>query len=208
MNDAKTIGERLKIARIHAGFSTAQAAAESLGMKYPTYAAHENGSRSVPRAYEKYARRYRVSLDWLLRGIGAGPGETDHEDTNHVFEIPLVSGISAGALQRDDLRDEQIGTITVGQLAIGDWFAMEVDGDSMDRISPPNSIVVVNRSDKRLVGNACYIIADEYGNATYKRYRPNPDRFEPVSTNPTHETIYPDNMPPVVGRVKMSILRL
>lgn len=74
-NDPKKIGERLQLAREKAGFLTAAEAAEALGMKYSTYAGHENGSRGVVRSAEKYARRFRVSLDWLLRGKGPGPGE-------------------------------------------------------------------------------------------------------------------------------------
>ncbi|MFT4162737.1 LexA family protein [Rhizobium sp. SYY.PMSO] len=208
MNDTKKIGERLKEARRHAGFATAVEAAESLGIRYPTYAAHENGSRGVVRAAQQYARRYRVSLDWLLRGVGAGPGETDEVLSDRAIDVPLLTTISAGELQRDDIADEAKGIVTVGQLPEGDWIALEVVGDSMDRISPPNSIIIVNRADKRLVPNACYVIADEDGQATYKRYRPSPDRFEPVSTNSAHEPIFPDNTPPVVGRVKMSILKM
>jgi transcriptional regulator with XRE-family HTH domain len=76
MTDASEIGMRLKIAR-QLRYPTARAAAEALGVKYPTYAAHENGSRGVVRAAEHYARRFRVSLDWLLRGKGQGPGVED-----------------------------------------------------------------------------------------------------------------------------------
>jgi SOS-response transcriptional repressor LexA len=208
MSDTVKIGNRLKEARRHAGFATAIEAAASLGIRYPTYAAHENGSRGVVRAAEQYARRYRVSLDWLLRGIGVGPGEAEEIVSDRAIDVPLLTTISAGDLQRDDIADEAKGVITVGQLPDGDWIALEVVGDSMDRISPPNSVIIVNRADKRLVPNACYVIADENGEATYKRYRPNPDRFEPVSTNSAHEPIFPDNMPPVVGRVKMSILKM
>lgn len=76
----------------------------------------------------------------------------------------------------------------------------------MDRISPPDSMIIVNRRDKRLVANACYVIADGDGGATYKRYRPDPMRFEPVSTNPAHEPMFPDHEPTIIGRVRRTIL--
>ncbi len=208
MSDTVEIGKRLKLAREHAGYANATLAAQSLGMKYPTYAGHENGSRGVVRNAKQYARRYRVSLDWLLRGVGPGPGEADEIISDKAIDIPILTTVSAGALQRDDVSDEAKGTVTVGQLPIGDWIALEVSGDSMDRISPPTSIIVVNRADKTLVPNGCYVIADENGDATYKRYRPAPDRFEPVSTNAELEAIFPDNTPTIIGRVRMSILKM
>src|SRR5690606_31605024 len=91
-----------------------------------------------------------------------------------VLRVPLLATVSAGVLMRDDLVDEAIRTLTITDLPLGDWIALRVDGDSMNRISPPDSIILVNRKDKRLVNNACYVIADHHGNATYKRYRPNP----------------------------------
>lgn len=110
---------------------------------------------------------------------------------------------------REEIADEALGWLRVADLPKnGDWLALRVQGDSMDRISPPESVIIVNRRDKRLVANACYVIDDGEGNATYKRFRPEPMRFEPVSVNPKHETIFPDNDPTIVGRVYQTILRL
>ncbi|BAQ18347.1 hypothetical protein GL4_2914 [Methyloceanibacter caenitepidi] len=67
----------------------------------------------------------------------------------------------------------------------------------------------MDRKDKRLIANACYVITDgESGDATYKRYRPDPARWEPVSTNAEHEPIYvtEDSKPTVVGRVRRTLL--
>ncbi|QZN99766.1 hypothetical protein [Chenggangzhangella methanolivorans] len=77
----------------------------------------------------------------------------------------------------------------------------------MDRISPPESIIFVNRKDRTLVANACYVVATEDGEASYKRFRPNPDRWEPVSTF-EHPTLYADQglSPKIVGRVKLTTL--
>jgi phage repressor protein C with HTH and peptisase S24 domain len=108
-----------------------------------------------------------------------------------------------------DVSEETIGMIEETDLSPdGDWIALQVVGDSMDRISPPESIIFIDRRDKVLVPNACYVIANGDGEATYKRFRTNPMRFEPVSTNPSHETIYPQREPLIVGRVKKSILKM
>lgn len=61
--------ERLKQARLNAGYSTASDAAEAMGMSRATYIGHENGSRAFRiDAAEKYARWFRVRSSWLLTG--------------------------------------------------------------------------------------------------------------------------------------------
>lgn len=114
--DNKAVGKRLAVAREKAGFSTATEAAEALGMKYPTYAGHENGSRGVVRAAQRYARRYHVSLDWLLRGTGPGPGEAQPDaETAQLRAALLAYGVDGSDLRRvlaiidgfvDDFSDE------------------------------------------------------------------------------------------------------
>lgn len=68
--------ERLRWARKRAGFDTAKAAAESLGMKKDTYSAYERepGKSKVTgldhqRAIQ-FARKFKVSWEWLLTGSG------------------------------------------------------------------------------------------------------------------------------------------
>lgn len=62
--------ERLKWAREQADYEDATAAAESLGIPAATYLGHENGSRGFKSRAEAYARKFRVSLEWLLTGRG------------------------------------------------------------------------------------------------------------------------------------------
>lgn len=120
--------------------------------------------------------------------------------------VPHLSWVSAGEMKRDVVADEQIGTIFIAGLPPGDWIALTVRGDSMDRISPPESIIFVNRRDKTLVPNGLYVIDDGEGNATYKRYRSGPPRrFEAVSTKEI-EPIYFEQEPTIIGRVRRTIL--
>ena len=69
----KKMHERLAEARA-ARFETPGDAAESLGIPYSTYAAHENGTGKFKLdSAIQYARKFKVSLDWLLTGKGKGP---------------------------------------------------------------------------------------------------------------------------------------
>lgn len=73
MNDP---AERLRIARLRAGYETAKEAAEALGFPVSTYLGHENGSRGYPaKKAEIYARKFKVREQWLLYGVGEGPGQ-------------------------------------------------------------------------------------------------------------------------------------
>ncbi len=123
--------------------------------------------------------------------------------------IPILTWVSAGALAIDDAQQDTIGEAEAAGLdPKGHWIALRVEGDSMDRISPPGSLIFVNLNDRRLVTNACYIISNDGGEATYKRFRASPPRFEPVSTNPAHEPIFPDGEPAVIGRVRRTVLEM
>lgn len=51
-----------------------------MGFPVSTYLAHENGSRGYPaKKAEIYARKFKVREQWLLYGVGEGPGQKgDH----------------------------------------------------------------------------------------------------------------------------------
>jgi transcriptional regulator with XRE-family HTH domain len=82
------LAERLKEARKNAGYNSASAAAEALGVKYPTYAAHENGTR-IPKAAELalYAKRFRVSQTYLLDGRESASNQST--PTQYMHTLPL-----------------------------------------------------------------------------------------------------------------------
>lgn len=201
-DDRPEAAKRLEIARKAKGLKTPKDASRYFGWKYETYIQHEQGIRGIGRQVAKYAQAFKVSEGWLLTGEGVGPGE----DVQQV-SVPILTWVSAGLAARDEASQDVLGYIRVPDLDQRQrWIALRVEGDSMDRISPPGSIIIVNIHDKKLVPNACYVIADGDSNVTYKRYRSNPARFEPVSTNPAHEPIFPDGEPEIVGRVKKSII--
>lgn len=66
--------ERLRWARIRAGYPTAKAAAESLGMKKDTYSAYErepDKSKSTSMDHQRamqFGRKFKVNWEWLLLG--------------------------------------------------------------------------------------------------------------------------------------------
>lgn len=154
-----------------------------------------------PRQSEllRLAKLYKVPIETLF-GEEAGGGM--------VRQVPRLSWVSAGDwwLPEQVVEGDDLPTMPVSGLPEGDWVALTVDGSSMDRISPPGSVIILDRKDKRLVPNGCYVIADEEGRATYKRFRPDPARFEPVTFTEGHETLFPKGKVQVIGRVRRSII--
>jgi len=63
--------ERLRLARIEAGYDDATTAAKALHIAVPTYTSHENGTRGFRAdSAEAYAKKFNVAVEWLLYGRG------------------------------------------------------------------------------------------------------------------------------------------
>jgi DNA-binding XRE family transcriptional regulator len=78
--EAMTPNERLKIARAAAGYKSAVDAADALGMPRSTYIGHENGLRGFPaKRAASYAKKFKVTEEWLLYGKGEGPVKQEAE---------------------------------------------------------------------------------------------------------------------------------
>lgn len=73
----------------------------------------------------------------------------------------------------------------------------------MDREAPPGSVIVVDYTQTFPVDRTL-VVARRGSETTFKRYRDNdgPRRLEPVSTDPSHQTIFENGQSiEIVGRV-------
>jgi transcriptional regulator with XRE-family HTH domain len=113
----ETISDRLKQARVAAGFETVEQAAAALGVPYQTYAGHENGRSGFKAdSIVQYCRRYKVSTDWLLTGRGKGPGGSSDiayeiyllAQTLPVSELTKALDIIRVLAQRSDPREQNL----------------------------------------------------------------------------------------------------
>jgi transcriptional regulator with XRE-family HTH domain len=71
----ETMGERLRAARDKAGYTSAKAAAEAMGVAVSTYIQHESGTRGYTRRVPRYAKFFRVPPEWLAFGTEDGLSE-------------------------------------------------------------------------------------------------------------------------------------
>lgn len=196
-----------------------QKAREAAGFKTPTDAArahkgllgkdllisNENGNRPISRkAAEKYAAAFGVKAGWILYG--------EDEEERRDIDVPLISKVAAGNLRdQPGVTDRDIiKRIKIGDLPSGDWVALEADGDSMNRIAPDGALLLVDRSDDRLLDGKFYIFSLGGGEATFKMFKradgTYPNRMVPYSTNLDHMPISADQDDLYVfGRVKRII---
>lgn len=147
----------------------------------------------------------RTNVAWLTDGTGNEEGDAVELVRN---DVPLISWISAGEMtDQDCVTDTSVfPVVTTYNLPEGEWIALRVDGTSMNKISPPDSIIFVNTHDRRLVVNGCYVIADETGRATYKRYRPSETPpWQPASYDEI-EPLKLEGAIRVIGRVRRSVI--
>jgi len=173
---------RLQKARAAAGYESPSEAAKLIkAINKNTLISNENGNRPISRkAAEKYAAHFGVEAGWILFG---------DEGVKTPIDIPVLSMVSAGNLIEHEsiMKDDIERWIQASDLPSGDWFALEVAGDSMNRIAPDASIILINRADLNLIDRRFYVFSSrETGSATFKQYRVDPPRMQPYSTNPEH----------------------
>lgn len=203
------IGDRIKVARESRGLSQG-ALGEAVGKGQTTVSSWERG-RTEPTREDvvKIADRLRLPVS-DIEGT-----DTSEPRQKRFLEIPVISWVSAGNLRDAGDLGDAVGRyaerILLNDLPPnGEYFATDVRGDSMDRVSPEGSRIIVDARDHTPVPGKFYLFSLR-GEATYKRYQSDPViRLEPYSTNPLNQAIYPkaDRDWMVIGRVVRSYIDL
>ena len=144
--------ERLREAREAAGYESAADAARAMGMRPETYHRHENGSNGLARAGERYARFFRVNLEWLLTGRG--------EKRGRKIGVPLVGKVGAGDVRpiAEAVTDGPIDWIELPD--DNEVWALEIEGDSAAPRYRPGDMLLVDREPvepDRMLGRYCVL---------------------------------------------------
>jgi len=119
-------------ARREAGYATASAAAEALGTSIPTYLGHENGSRGFKRdSADQYARKFNVSMEWLLTGKGPKERRSTRPDPVEGRYVSLVGYVGAGAETHFFAQDAPLDEVPAPAGSSDSTVAVEIRGDSL-----------------------------------------------------------------------------
>lgn len=137
------VGDRLRQARVKAGFKSARKAAEAMGLKYSTYASHENGQTEPDREdVHRYARRFKASPAYILTGEGKIGAQN---------LAPLMGRIGAGGDIDPDYEQVPEGGIEDIELPINvgiDAIAFEISGASMKPRYDHGALIVCTKSGR------------------------------------------------------------
>ncbi|WP_337846789.1 LexA family transcriptional regulator [Sphingomonas sp.] len=145
-----------------------------------------------------------LTLDWMIdiaRVLGVTVHDLIAEEGASFRMLPKVGRVAAGNWAEAIENPEGFVTVPAEGLT-GDEFVLQVRGDSMDRVAPDGSWVVVDPSQCELVPGKYYVVRNGEGEATFKRFASDPLRLEPCSTNPEHRAIMIGAEPfTVIGRI-------
>ncbi len=182
-----TPNQRLREAREAAGFSTAKDAAMSMGIPVSTYIGHENGHRGFPAARApQYARKFKVAEEWLL--YGKGGDRQIPEGAEGVREFSVLGDVPGGNWKEAVQTSRNRIPVPASEAPV-QGYALRVQGDSMDLVVPDGTMIVVDPTDLDLWAGKCYVVMNDDGETTFKRYLDNPARLVPCSSNPEHREI-------------------
>lgn len=115
--------------------------------------------------------------------------------------VPIIGIASAGNWKEAILHSG--GVQPVPRSVAGDRsFAVEIKGDSMDKIIAEGGFAIVDPDQTQLYNDKVYLIENGEHDSQVKLYRSNPARFEPASTNELHRTLFMgEEHIKVIGRV-------
>ena len=123
----------------------------------------------------------------------------------NVVLVPIINVVEAGEFA-DTTPDEPPSAehSIVVEHPCKTIFALRIECDSMDRVAPENSLIVVDYSKKKAKDGELFVFRRD-GEATFKRFRTDDSGawLEPDSNNPRHASLFPGSGEAieVIGRV-------
>ncbi len=209
-SETSTIGARIRAAR-RARHLNQGALAQKLRVSQPTIANWESGIHD-PRQLmlAKIAEALQVSLGWLASGERSELEKDRHPAAAYlrrlVVHVPVVPiDQVARVLDEPDLDFHALAVdyipITAGASTMAAIFMRD---DAMNLAFPVDTLVVVNYAERNPAEGALVLVQYE-GAPILRRWRTNPPRLEPISSDPSHKPIFLDRLEGVIGTLFISI---
>lgn len=205
MDDVSAVARALKAMRERAGFSAPELA-RAIG-RSPTSYLH----------YEDRFKKPYLPIDFVqaikphLTARGIAEQEIDALAGIVTNSLTIGQGTSVYAPVILWSRAAVLGTMIDKQALDGiekipvhytktTVFALTVAMDDMNLVAPEGAVIIVDYTDIEPLSGKYYVIRHA-GKAIFRRFRADPPRWEPYSSNPNHETVFPDATTQIIGRV-------
>ena len=160
----------------------------TLGIKMPTFSDWVNA--------KTYPRIDKIELMANYFGISKSDLVEDHSELNKSrrkgVPIPVYGRVAAGVPIEmiEDIIDTE--EITEEMARTGEFFALQIHGDSMEPRMKEGDVVIVRKQEDAETGET--VIATVNGtDATCKRLRKYKDGIELIPTNPSYEPLFFSN---------------
>lgn len=177
---------------------------ELRGLSQDAVAARMGTNRGqVSKLESGKARLNDVWIERLSKALRCQPAELIGDLIQR--EVPIIGDVPGGNLM-EAIHNTHDGFVLFNSQK-PNLYAVRVRGNSMSRIAPDGSYVIVDMDDKNpdsLVNQPIIVCFENDGahECSFKIYKRNPVRFEPFSIEAGYDTIFPNNRPWVVyGRV-------
>jgi len=148
-------------------------------------------ARALGMDVDKVNKSVRGRRDWSAQEVDAIRrlmGANQEQSGETVRFIPLLGSVPAGSF-REAVKNAK-GHIPVPDASVPpNAYALDPDGDSMDLLVPPNTRIIVDPDDLDLYPGRYYVVQNQDGETTFKRYEADPARLVPCSSNPAHKDI-------------------
>ena len=170
--------------------------AEKLGYKsYTTIQKWEMGTSEPPlRKLKELVELFQVDMDDLTNKNLEAPNRDTSKDKQHQkgVKINVLGRVAAGIPIEavEDIIDTE--EISQEMAATGEFFGLQIHGDSMEPRMCEGDVVIVRKQDDAESGDI--VIAMVNGDdATCKRLRKYRDGIELISNNPSYEPMFFSN---------------
>lgn len=188
------ICERLKRARMEAGFETAKEFAEKNNLKISTYTLHEAGTRNMSiEVTEFYSQLLNINVEWLLTGIGP-------KNRTHVRNVPIIDWNEIALFPKEINLDNKKRISSDVDLS-PDSFALLVDNDSMEPRYPEGTIIIVDCQQKPMNKDFALILFRDKNLAIFKQIVQVDGELYAKALNPDYKPFQLNKNSHIVGKV-------
>jgi phage repressor protein C with HTH and peptisase S24 domain len=192
-----TAGERLRAARIAAGYRTAADAAKALNDHPQNVRDHEADRRNItPEKAANYGRLYKVEPAHILFGDGhtSDSGVSENDNVRMVGVIGEIRAGSFAPVPAEQPTPWEFVPVSLPEYARAQLFALYVVGRSMDRFYQDGSAVVVCPTAEAGIREGDHVVVRMWkagmAETTLKEIVSGPDGVElwPRSTDPAYQS--------------------